>query len=105
MGILASFVVAAAALAGCGQSQDHGRKEALNEIPATATFDGADYVDRAGKVAHGKRLATLFGCNACHGTDYAGLNFGEMIPVLLATRFDSGQENDACLPPSPLIAL
>ncbi len=81
---LASFVVAvaAAALAGCGQSQDDGRKEALNAIPAAATFDGADYADKAGKITHGKRLATLFGCNACHGADYAGRNFGEFIPIV-----------------------
>jgi len=82
MRILASFVVAAAALAGCGQSQDDGRKEVLNAMPAAATFDGADYADQAGKIAHGKRLATLFGCNACHGADYAGLNFGEIIPIV-----------------------
>lgn len=82
MRILTSFVVAAAALIDCGQSQHDVRKESLNTTPATATFDGADYVDQERKVAHGKRLATLFGCNACHGTDYAGRNFGEMIPIV-----------------------
>lgn len=87
MRILASLVVASA-LAGCGQSQDDPRKEALEVealqvMPASpATFDGADYADEAGEIAHGQRIATLFGCNACHGTDYAGLDFGEIIPIV-----------------------
>jgi mono/diheme cytochrome c family protein len=49
---------------------------------AAATFEGGNYRSEAAKVAHGKRLATLFQCNACHGADYSGVNFGEMIPLV-----------------------
>lgn len=77
-----ALLIVAAALGGCGPSQDHGRKEALDSTPAVAAFDGADYADEAGKLAQGKRLASLFGCNACHGADYAGTNFGELIPIV-----------------------
>lgn len=50
--------------------------------PAAVTFDGGDYRTQPAKVAHGKRLSSLFGCNACHGPDYSGVNFGEMIPLV-----------------------
>ncbi len=46
------------------------------------SFDGANYSAQADKIAHGKRLAQIFTCAGCHGEDYAGLNFGEMIPVV-----------------------
>jgi mono/diheme cytochrome c family protein len=49
---------------------------------AAATFEGGNYRSEAAKIAHGKRLATLFQCNACHGADYSGVNFGEMIPLV-----------------------
>ncbi len=49
---------------------------------AAATFDGADYRGQAAKTAHGKRMSELFGCSACHGADYSGVNFGAMIPIV-----------------------
>lgn len=75
------------ALAGCGQTPDDVPKHAPyvgapDLAPAVAAFDGADYASAAGKVAHGQRVATLFGCNGCHGPDYAGLDFGAMIPIV-----------------------
>lgn len=70
------------AAAGCSAPDAETRKAEATVVPAAVTFDGADYDDQAAKTAHGKRLATLFGCNACHGADYAGLNFGEMIPIV-----------------------
>lgn len=50
--------------------------------PPAVTFDGGDYRTEPAKIAHGKRLATLFQCNACHGADYSGFDFGEMIPLV-----------------------
>lgn len=50
--------------------------------PAAVTFDGGDYQSDADKLAHGKRLATLFQCNTCHNADYSGTNFGEGIPIV-----------------------
>jgi mono/diheme cytochrome c family protein len=59
-------------------------RKAEKTTPTTdVAFDGADYQDQAAKIAHGKRLATtLFGCNACHGADYAGRDFGAVIPIV-----------------------
>jgi mono/diheme cytochrome c family protein len=64
----------------CGAPND--QQEEAEVVPAAVSFDGGDYADQAAKIAHGKRLATLFQCNACHGADYAGVNFGEMIPLV-----------------------
>lgn len=47
-----------------------------------AHFEGADYSTEAEKIAHGERIAALLGCNACHGDDYSGVNFGEIIPLV-----------------------
>jgi mono/diheme cytochrome c family protein len=49
---------------------------------AAVAFDGADYENEAAKTAHGKRIATLFACNACHGADYSGNDFGAVIPIV-----------------------
>lgn len=82
MRTLGVLLAAAVALGGCGPSGDDRREATVDATPAAA-FDGADYADEAAKTAHGKRLATtLFACNACHGKDYAGRNFGEMIPLV-----------------------
>lgn len=70
------------AAAGCSAPDTETRKAEATVVPAAVTFDGADYKDQAAKTAHGKRLATLFGCNACHGADYGGRDFGEIIPVV-----------------------
>ena len=45
-------------------------------------FDGANYATPAAQVAHGERLARIFMCAGCHGPDYTGVNFGEMIPIV-----------------------
>ncbi len=53
------------------------------ESPADVTaFDGADYATEAEMLAHGERLATVFACNSCHLENYAGANFGAMIPLV-----------------------
>lgn len=50
--------------------------------PAAVTFDGGSYRAEAEKLGHGKRLSTLFACNACHGPDYAGVDFGKIVPLV-----------------------
>lgn len=82
MRTLGALLAAVAALAGCGPSVDEERQDTAAATFAAATFDGADYADEAAKTAHGERLSGLFGCNACHGADYEGVNFGEMIPIV-----------------------
>ena len=62
---------------GTGES---AQTPAADVLPAS--FDGADYADEAGKIAHGERVADLLGCNSCHMEDYSGANFGEMIPLI-----------------------
>jgi cytochrome c553 len=69
-------------LAACDRQADEGAAS-MQARPAEITFDGGDYRTEAAKLAHGKRLATtLFGCNGCHGADYAGQDFGAMIPIV-----------------------
>lgn len=69
-------------LAACDRQADQGAAT-IESQPAAVTFDGGDYKNQTAKLAHGKRLATtLFGCNACHGANYSGQNFGEMIPIV-----------------------
>lgn len=64
------------ALGACGE-------EAVERPAAAApSFAGADYATDAEKVAHGRRVADLMGCNSCHRADYSGANFGEMIPLI-----------------------
>jgi mono/diheme cytochrome c family protein len=46
------------------------------------SFDGANYSTLSAKIEHGQRLATIFGCSACHGGDYTGVDFGEIVPVV-----------------------
>lgn len=46
------------------------------------SFDGGDYGSEEERLAHGERLSTVFGCNACHLEDYTGTNFGELIPLV-----------------------
>ncbi len=77
-----ALLAASAVTTGCGSSDDRERQATLAAAATAASFDGADYDDGAAKVGHGKRLSSLFGCNACHGADYTGVNFGEMIPLV-----------------------
>ncbi len=65
-------------LAACGRAVDPQAEAKLTDI----TYDGGNYTTAAAKVAHGERLNKIFGCAACHGADYAGQNFGAMIPIV-----------------------
>ena len=71
-----------AAVSACEQPGIVETRPIVTATAASVTFDGGDYADEVGKLAHGKRLDTLFGCNACHGPDHSGVNFGEMIPIV-----------------------
>lgn len=76
------FAIGVLLIAACDRPEDKNRTEVDPPPAAAATFDGGDYQDEAAKVAHGRRLATLFACNGCHGSNFSGLNFGEMIPLV-----------------------
>ena len=68
-------------LAACDRQADEGGAT-LEARPAAVTFDGGDYETQTAKVAHGKRLASLFQCNSCHTPDYSGQDFGKGIPIV-----------------------
>lgn len=68
--------------AGCGTPDAEDRRAEATVVPAAVAFDGADYGNPAAKTAHGRRLATLFGCDGCHGQDYSGRDFGAVVPIL-----------------------
>lgn len=71
------------ATSGCGATdQDVPAGDTSRVPPAAIAFDGADYADQASQIAHGRRLATLFSCNGCHGEDYAGRDFGAIVPIV-----------------------
>ena len=65
-------------LAACDRAAD----QPTDAKPTEITYDGGDYTTAAAKVAHGERLNKIFGCSACHGEDYSGVNFGAMIPIV-----------------------
>ena len=69
-------------IAACDRMPDSTPAKVANSAVAAVTFDGGDYNTAASKVAHGKRLATLFQCNTCHAPDYSGTNFGALIPLV-----------------------
>jgi len=70
------------AAAGCTTRDGEPRKAEPTVVPTAVAFDGADYENQAAKTAHGKRIATLFACAACHGADYSGNDFGAAIPIV-----------------------
>src|SRR5688500_6811310 len=70
------------AAAGCTAHDADSRKAEPTVVPTAVAFDGADYENQAAKTAHGKRIATLFACAACHGADYSGNDFGAAIPIV-----------------------
>lgn len=73
------LLVSLTALSACTVTEETAPDAAL----ASVSFDGADYgADEARKLAHGERVAELLACNSCHGPDYSGVNFGEMIPLI-----------------------
>lgn len=71
-------LVLALTIAACTENPT---SDAPNAIAETS-FDGANYANQAEKIAHGKRMSELSGCNACHGSDYAGTDFGSLIPIV-----------------------
>jgi mono/diheme cytochrome c family protein len=77
-----AVLLALAAVSACEQPGAIDAQPTAAATTAAVTFDGGDYRDQAGKVAHGKRLDTLFACSGCHGPDHTGVNFGEMIPIV-----------------------
>ena len=70
------------AAAGCTTRDGEPRKAEPTVVPTAVAFDGADYENQAARTAHGKRIATLFACAACHGADYSGNDFGAAIPIV-----------------------
>jgi mono/diheme cytochrome c family protein len=70
------------AAAGCPTQDSESPKAGATLASAAVAFDGADYENEAAKTAHGKRIATLFACAACHGADYSGNDFGAAIPIV-----------------------
>ena len=78
--LLAGMLMLAAT--GCTTRDGESRKAEPTVVPTAVAFDGADYENQAAKTAHGKRLATLFACAACHGADYSGNDFGAAIPIV-----------------------
>ena len=76
------FVITGAAmflLAACGAGEEASQSGSPVD---TASFDGADYSTEAEMLAHGDRLAKLLSCNSCHQDNYAGIHFGEAIPLV-----------------------
>lgn len=76
------LLTAIAAMGACGRSESDDAKTTFATTPDVVAFDGAESADEAARIAHGKRLATLFSCNGCHGENYAGSNFGEAFPIV-----------------------
>lgn len=92
------IALAAMSLAGCMKREDEPAK--VKATPAAITFAGANAADAAGIVKHGERVATVIGCNGCHGRDMQGSNvtagdpdFGDMnasnITLALASYDDA----------------
>jgi len=44
----------------------------IDAVPASVSFDGADYQTASQKAAHGERLTYTLGCRGCHGKDLKG---------------------------------
>ena len=73
---IAIALLALAGLGGCDvERRESSDKPAIEAAPAALTFDGADYSSEAAKIAHGRRLARVLGCQGCHGDDFTGTNF------------------------------
>jgi len=85
-------------LTACGSPK---QAEPPAPTPAAITFDGAEATDAAARLAHGKRLATVLGCTACHGENLQGTNvtdddpdFGDMNApnlTLLLTAYNDAE--------------
>ena len=90
------MLLALAGLAACNQE---GEKSEEPVKPAALTWEGGDYRDDAGKIAHGERLAVVLDCTGCHGANLQGQNvtaddpnYGDMnapnVTLLLAKYSD-----------------
>ena len=76
-------VVVSAVVLACSPATDSGvAEDQVHGAPLEVSFDGADAATESARVAHGERLATILGCNACHVEDYTGADFGAMIPLI-----------------------
>ncbi|WP_260482188.1 cytochrome c [Sphingomicrobium flavum] len=64
-------LLVSASLCACAQETSKS-----GEVPVveedSLSFDGADYADEAGKLAHGERVASMMGCRGCHGAELQG---------------------------------
>jgi len=77
-----SLTILTLLLTACGSPK---QAEQAAPEPVEVTFDGAEATDAAARIAHGKRLATVLGCQGCHGDNLQGTNvtkddpnFGDM---------------------------
>jgi mono/diheme cytochrome c family protein len=61
--------IAIVVLAAACQQEEHQPQPAQ---PPETTFDGAQVSNAAMKIAHGRRVATMLGCNGCHGPKLQG---------------------------------
>ncbi len=59
------------ALAACDETRPPDTPLAT---PAALSFDGSGAAGTEARLAHGKRLATVLGCQGCHGKDLQGRN-------------------------------
>ena len=93
---LAFILLALAGLTACNRNASKTEEPAK---PAALTYEGGDYKDEAGKLAHGKRLAAVLDCTGCHKANLQGQNvtrddpgYGDMnapnITLLLAKYSD-----------------
>lgn len=80
-----AFILACIGISACGPEPADQTGPTIESRPAALTFDGSDYSSEAAKLAHGKRLARVLGCQGCHGDDFTGTNvtaddpkFGDM---------------------------
>ena len=81
--LASTLLIAAVGLSACGAPDVQDEADVpVVAAASVASFDGADYVDEADKVTHGRRIATLMSCNGCHMDDYRGTDFGAMFPIV-----------------------
>ena len=84
------------AAAGCtARDAEPPKADATVSIAAVA-FDGADYGNDSAKTAHGKRIATLFACNACHGT-YRDVGRGRGANAAGGANAPTGPNSSRCM--------
>ena len=93
------IIMALLALAGMSACNRESEKPDEPVKAAALTWEGGDYRGDAGKIAHGKRLATVLDCTGCHGANLQGHNvtaddpnYGDMnapnVTLLLAKYSD-----------------